>query len=440
VIRVPSTPPRPAEDPVVVICRDPGRRALLERLISPAQIHASAVEAVLSAARRTPKAVVLNLEDLAGAERDLLGALRRAQPDTQIYAVVAPEDEPLARSLRRDGVSDYFIVPGDVNRLPRVLAGEVESPAEIAPPTPAAADPMSGRLAEAACSLAGLAMAESSVLLKNGASIILRALGAERGCFFTLSGPGGELLLTAAACPDPAEPFDMERSVAERAVHAGEPLLLEMPWAAAGSVLCVPARESCETFGVLCLAGKSIGSAGRPIRTAAETLVRALSQLYRAAAQREEFARLAHRDAETGLLRSEAFLTYLGRLITRADDEQADVAVIIIKPQTADGAPLPDVLARTGRALASRLSEGRLGGRLGADSFAIAWAQRRPAGEKPDQSRLRLMAQAGSLADLGLFGDPAPRLRMNLSVFPQDGSDARSLVAVAEAGLMDSER
>ena len=113
---------RSAGDRIIVVCRSPGPKALLERLLGSAEIHPSAVEAVLSATRRSPRAVVLNLEDVAGAEYDLLAALRRAKPDVPVYAVVKPENEPIGRSLVREGAADYFVLPGDVSRLPRVLA------------------------------------------------------------------------------------------------------------------------------------------------------------------------------------------------------------------------------------------------------------------------------------------------------------------------------
>ena len=86
--------------------------------------------------------------------------------------------------------------------------------------------------------------------------------------------------------------------------------------------------------------------------------------------------------------------------------------------------------------LAARLGTGWLGGRIGPDGFAVAWGRRPPAGEAADVVRLAFLAQAGSLADLGLSGGSALRLRMSAAVFPQDGRDAASLMAAAEAGLV----
>jgi DNA-binding NtrC family response regulator len=116
-------------DRVVLVCRNAGRRPMLERLVGAAEVHATALEAVLAVTRRGARAVVLNLEDVAGAERDLLAAIRRGRPETRVYAVVGPEDEPLARSLVGEGMADYFVTPGDVNRLPQALA---PAPAEQA--------------------------------------------------------------------------------------------------------------------------------------------------------------------------------------------------------------------------------------------------------------------------------------------------------------------
>ena len=99
---------------VVVICRHPGRRVLLEHLVPSPETHTSAMEALLAVARRRPKAIVLNLEDVEGRERDLVAALRRARPETPIYTLVKPEDEPLGRRLLKEGASDYFVLPRDV--------------------------------------------------------------------------------------------------------------------------------------------------------------------------------------------------------------------------------------------------------------------------------------------------------------------------------------
>ncbi len=203
-------------------------------------------------------------------------------------------------------------------------------------------------------------------------------------------------------------------------------------------MLCLPVRESGETFGVLCLANRSSGSAGRISPPAAEPLVRSLARLYRAAVQRQQFARLAQRDAATGLLRPEAFPVHLGRLLSLAGPENADVALVLLRPRADAGLLAPDALAEIGRALAARLSAGWLGGRIGPDGFAVAWGRRHPAGEAAEGARLAFLAQAGGLADLGLFGSPAPRLRLSLALFPHDGRDAASLLAAAEAGLLAS--
>jgi len=106
---------------VVIICRSAGRRTLLERLVGVAEIHASAVEAILAVLRRRPQAVILNLEDIEGRERDFLAALRRSRPEVPVYAIAQPEDEPLARRLLREGAADYFVLPTDIYRLPRTL-------------------------------------------------------------------------------------------------------------------------------------------------------------------------------------------------------------------------------------------------------------------------------------------------------------------------------
>ena len=89
-----------SEKRTVLVCRDVGRRALLERLVPSAETHSSAIEAMLAVARKGPRAVVVNLRDVEGAERDVVAAVQRARPDVPVYFVVEPEDEPAGRRLR----------------------------------------------------------------------------------------------------------------------------------------------------------------------------------------------------------------------------------------------------------------------------------------------------------------------------------------------------
>lgn len=124
------TPTEPPNRRVVFLCRSPGRRAQIEPLLGAAETYPSAVDACLAVARRPAGAVIVNLEDIEGAERDIVAAMRRARPDVRIYTIVKPEDEPLGRRLLRAGVADYFVLPGDIGRLPQVLSakcGEVRN-------------------------------------------------------------------------------------------------------------------------------------------------------------------------------------------------------------------------------------------------------------------------------------------------------------------------
>jgi hypothetical protein len=431
VIQGPFVPPTD-EGRVIVVCRDPARRSLIERLVSRAQVHASAVEGVLACARTETSAVILNLEDLAGAERDVLAAIGRARPEACLYAVVAPEDEPLARSLLAQGVTDYFIVPGDIGRLPQALA-RGRTP-EAAPAAASPASDAASRLTEAACALAGLALTDPATLLREGGALILRALGDDRGCFFGRNGSGTALaLLATSGARGAGDAFDMERAVAERAARAGENLFLDVSGAPTGPILCIPAREAGETFGVLCLSGRT--AAAQSGSSAAGQLVASLARLYRATVQRDQFARLAQRDAATGLLRPDAFTTQLARLLALAGTEKADVAVVLLRTPASTGLVATGVLAEIGRALAARLGTGWLGGRTEHNGFAVAWGRRHGPNETADAVRMALLTQASSLADLGLSGGSSLRLRMSLAVFPQDARDAASLVAAAEAGL-----
>ncbi|MBM4018614.1 MAG: hypothetical protein FJ288_09855 [Planctomycetes bacterium] len=496
----------PSESRVVLLCRDPGRKALLARLVPAAETHTSAVEALLAVARRPARAVVVNLDDADGTERDLVAALRRARPETAVYLVVGAEDEPRGRLLLRSGIGDYFVLPTDVYRLPRVLA-PAEAPGanqsrdrkEAAPPSrlPEAAatapaplphdrgfdtaaggamlsrrcesmtgappepvlpqaktrhsvppdardltvaarsagasereEPGEQRLFEAACALAGLADARPEAILREGAAAILHGLGAAHARVFTWDSGRGRLDLAAAAREAPGagiETFEDERTAAERAVRTGETLFVEP-----GGLVCLPLRADGETLGALCLARKGEGAAfGPAARDAAAAIAGALARLYLAAVRREQFAALALRDAETGLLREDALGTYLAKLLARAAAQKADVAVVVLAAEGARPAAA-EALPRLGREIASRLPKGWQGARLSADRFAIVGARRVGSDFPPALAHLVRTARVGGLVDLGAG---LPRLRAGLAESPRDGADAEVLLAAAEERL-----
>jgi hypothetical protein len=425
----------PSASRVVLLCRDPGRRALLERLVPAAETHTSAVEAVLAVTRKGPRAVVVNLEDIDGSERDLLGALRRARPGVPVYVIVRSEDEPRGRGLVRQGAGDYFVLPTDVYRLPQVLAP--------APPAPAAAatapsragrlgdQPDPQRLFDAACALANLTQLQPDALLREGAAVILRGLGAARGCLFTRNNRTARLDLAAAVGEPPGvnvERLEGERAAAERVFRTGKAALV--PGRTPGdALLCVPVCGEGETIGVLCMSRKDDGSAAGPgDRDAAAALAGSLARLYDAAAQRDQFAAYALRDPETGLLKRDAFEAYLAKLISRAGTQNAQVSLLVFAPERGR-TPLAPVLGRIGLAIGARLPKGWQGARLSATRFAVVGA-RGPGEELPAlQAHLVQAARAGGLVDLGA-GEP--RLRASLAEFPKDGADAETLLAAAE--------
>ena len=425
----------PSASRVVLLCRDPARRALLERLVPAAETHTSAVETVLAVTRKGPRAVVVNLEDIDGSERDLLGALRRARPDVPVYVIVRSEDEPRGRGLVRQGAGDYFVLPTDVYRLPKVLAP--------APPAPAAADtapsragrlgdqPDPQRLFDAACALANLTQLQADALLREGAAVILRGLGAARGCFFVRNSRTSGLDLAATVGEPPGvnvERLEGERAAAERVFRTGKAALV--PGRTPGdALLCVPVCGEGETIGVLCMSRKDDGSAAGPgDRDAAAALAGSLARLYDAAAQRGQFAAYALRDPETGLLKLDAFEAYLAKLIGRAGTQNAQVSLLVFAPERGRTPPAP-VLGRIGLAIGARLPKGWQGARLSATRFAVVGA-RGPGEELPAlQAHLVQAARSGGLVDLGA-GEP--RLRASLAEFPKDGADAETLLAAAE--------
>jgi hypothetical protein len=308
------------------------------------------------------------------------------------------------------------------------------SEAAAAPPREA---PDDRRLFEAACALAGLAQRDSQALLREGATIILRGLGAARGCFFMWNSRAARLDLAATAGEPPGvnvERLETERAAAERAARTGEPATL--PGRTSGdTLLCVPVREGDEAFGVLCVSRKADGSAaGHADRSAAVSLAGSLARLYRASVQREQFASLALRDPETGLLKADAFSLYLAKLLGRAGTQNAAVALVLLAPERGRMPPAAS-LGRIGAAIAARLPKGWQGGRLSANRFAVV-GTRRPGEELPAaESYLVRAAASGRLVDLGAPGPDMPRLRTSLAEFPKDAVDAKSLLAEAEERL-----
>jgi GGDEF domain-containing protein len=440
---------------IVVVCRNPGRRAAVERLAAPAETHASAMEAVLAVARRPAQAVVVNLEDVEGAEREVLAALRHARPGVIIYALVRPEDEPLGRRLLREGASDYFVYPGDVNRLPAVLHPQPDARADAGARAAAREDmtrdsrrglghgglEVGGHDAHfaCACELADLAMAQPLPLFCDGAASVARAIGARQGSAFVASAETGRLELAATlgdARHADRTGLEVERAAAERVLRTGTALCVpaDHPGAPPGGLLCVPVREGETTFGVVCLTARADGTPFSPNdEHAAAPLAGVLGRLYRSALQREQYARLALRDVETGLLKADPLLVYLESLIERARDARSDLALALLAAD--DDAPA-DALARTGRTILGLLGKGWQAGRLDAGTFAIVIPRTPPdapgAQGSPDtyfHDAVRALTAALSRADDALA------LRVSVASYPRDGTAARALLASAESRL-----
>jgi len=480
---------------VVVICRHPGRRVLLEHLVPSPETHTSAMEALLAVARRRPKAIVLNLEDVEGRERDLVAALRRARPETPIYALVKPEDEPLGRRLLKEGASDYFVLPSDVNRLPMMLAPPktpvaetppaevpvrvkaapaVSDTAPAPPPQPAAAAPaevaapptthdvttvpapqvpaakpergVHQKAFEAACAMAWLAVGKSAALLSDGSLRIMRAMAADRACLFVWNDSAKQPDLAAAwndvsavKVPDAAA----EKRLAERVFQTGKTLFLlpgaeGLPSGRDEVRLCVPLRSGGQTFGVLNLAirGGTDAAARSELAGPAGQLAEALARLYGAAVQREEFARLALRDPETGLLKAATFETYLEKVLVRAATHGAEVGVVILEPAPDEPAPSAEVLGRLGHAIQDIVqANGYQGGRLDTGRYAVVLSRRTEKASPDEEAKAFYAAAAKTLAALGPQVDETLRLRTGVAVFPRDAGQVKTLLAAAEERL-----
>lgn len=459
---------------VILLCRDPARRAILEPLIRSAEVHTWPVEAVLSATRHPTKAVVINLADVPDSPEAFLAALQRGRPDLPVYTIVTASEEPLGRRLLRQGAADYFVLPGDVARLPHVLEPPPPPPPEpeVAAPedSAVAAAPDESSMAGAAASaspppeapvaarspeflgaqaLTEMAMRDPTSLFTDGAGVILRAVGAGAGCAFLWKNETQRLELVATV----GEPLESDRTAsmdawlqANEAIMAPAALSTGDPASALSSTdappsevpgvgpLCVAIREPDAPLGVVCLREKADGTPISPGDVEAlQGLSRMLGRLCLAARHREHFAMLALRDAETGLLRDRAFRTYLARLVSRARARWGEVGLILLEPT--ESADSGDRLVQLGLALRAALPRGAHGGRLRRDRFAVVLVN--PLEElrdkPPTDNHYEAMAQqlegVGESARVGL------RLRSAVAVFPRDASTVEALQATAEARL-----
>ncbi len=425
-----------AHSRVVLICADPGRRSLVERVAPSAETHASPTEALLAVVRRPPRAVIVSLEDVQGTEHDVLAALLRVRPRMPVYTLVRPENEPIGAGLVREGAADYFVCPGDLQRLSHTLQTHREGPGR---PGPAPAELL--RLFRAACALTELAMAPPHLVFRDGAAMILRALGARRGCAFTCGAETGRLEIAAAfgEAADPGQAgTEIERAPAELTLRTGDVLFVHHGAADAppGGLLCVPVREGGVTYGVLCITGRTDGlPLGPQDRSAAEALVAVLSRLYQAAVQRDEYARLALRDVETSLLKADPFLAYLETLLSRAQDERTEPGLLLVAPRRAGSRVDADLLGRIGRAVRAGLAKGWQGGRLEPALFAVSLPCGSGNGPPHGSAHDAWQAAAAHLeAALRRVGPPLD-LGVSLAVYPRDGATAKALVAAARARL-----
>jgi len=433
-----------AGERIVLICRNPARRALLADFIPSPETHSAAVEALLAVVRRSPRAVVVNVEDIEGSVRDVVAALRRARPEVPVYVLVRPEDEPVGRGLVREGAADYFVIPGDVHRLPAILGHPEEKT------TAEAGRPGEEKFFEAACRLADLAMRDSHTLLAEGASVILHAAGARHACVFTWNARAGRLHppLRIGAPADAG--CDTERTFAARVIRTGETLQVDLPQVqaatappdagsagpGAGGLLCVPMQESTETFGALCL--RLEGQTPPKTQQAVAALARALGRLYRAALEREHYVEMALRDPESGLLKAETFHTYLDRLLARAAAHGEEVGLILLEPLPDGRLREAPTLGRVGRAIGAALAKGQQGARLEKSRYGVVLTRRpqdRPPGETADAF---CRSAAMELAAVGPQVDPTLRLRTAVAVFPRDATQVDALVSVARTRLTGS--
>ena len=335
-----------AQPRVILVCRSPARRALLDRVLNAADIYSSGAEALWAVARSGVRAAVLDFDCLRGRARELLAGLKKAQPDLAIYLLVEAEDEPAARDLLEVGATQYFLLPGEADELAHALASAGPPPAREDKPLPAHQE-----------APAPDAAPELPAEEKN---------------------PPPENEQNESRDEQQTEPPPHNESRDEQQT--------EPP----------PHQET-------------------PDAT--------------------DQARLdALRDAETGLLKADRFRTYLRKLMARARECQAEVALVLLEPQPAPegGSAEPETLGRLGRAIGSVLTGGYRGGRLAADRYAVAWAREVGQPQDADDHHLGVIE---ALVALGPHVDSSLRLHAGLAVSSADGTTPDALLAAAEERL-----
>ncbi|HUU90554.1 MAG TPA: hypothetical protein VM238_05020 [Phycisphaerae bacterium] len=437
-----TTDPADSDGTIIVVCRDPARRAAVERALRPTRTYRAAMDALLAVARKAPRAVLLNLQDVSGSARDVLAALRRCRPDVPIAILVAPEDEPLGRRLVADGAADCFVLPNEVARLPALLEPETEAAAPASALT--VEDRRASRLFRAACDLAELAGSQPQPLLRDGAMLIFRALGARQGHVFACGAAGGGPEPVAAfgeADLDNLTGLEAERTAAERTLRTREVLLIAAGTAGAppDGLICVPVCLGDSTFGMLCLSGKTDGTpldAGD--RDAAAALADVLAHLYRSALLRTESAQQALRDPKTGLLKADPFLTHLETRLAQAEALHTEVGLVLLEPRPGVSPQQADVLERLGAGIRAALANGWEGGRLDAGLYAVSLSRSADDAPRDAAGGDLYGAAATRLAEAGRQVDAGRRLRTGLAVFPRDGATAGSLVEAAKGRLTAS--
>ncbi len=394
------------------------------------RVYRAAAEALLAATRSPPQTVVLWIDGAAPEVSDVAWAFRRAWPEASIDAVLAPEDEPRVSRVLGPPFGRYFVLPRDLDRLARRLSGETEE-AEALPTESSAAAALAKRALEASAALAAMAAWQPVPLFSDGCRVILEALGGRQGVALwwaeedrrlevatTLGGENGWWNRQAEAV----------HSAAGRCLRAGESVLV--PSGTLGGppegVLAVPVRDEWGTVGVLCLPVRGTGG-GAPmseVRKTAETLAGVLARLYRASLRREELAHQTLRDAETGLLRAEAFSVYLESQIAQAADQGRELALVLLEPEATPSARAAESPSRLGVALKAALAHGWEAGRLAPSRYGVVVPPGSAGGADPCEAVLRRLEATRGAAATGC-------LRVAFARFPQDGKTARHLLEAA---------
>ncbi|MBE3070721.1 MAG: hypothetical protein IMZ66_10850, partial [Planctomycetes bacterium] len=132
----------------------------------------------------------------------------------------------------------------------------------------------------------------------------------------------------------------------------------------------------------------------------------------------------------------EPFLTYLEKLISRAEDQRAEVGLLLLEPRCGPRGPDTALLGRLGREIQASLEPGCQAGRLEPALFGVVLSGHPDNGLEDASLRDFCETATTRFVAAGRWVDASITLRTALAVFPHDGARAKALLAAARARMV----